>query len=146
MTEQTCICTTQGGVQYINDKCKAHRGLGAHNALNYQCVCSLSSSDARDCPVHHITEAVEVARNKLVNALGQLRYSGQLAPTKDLLVFNGTEVEFLGQVTRWIGTFGTVLQSASEGITSMAAELQELRSQKKAVRDFLGLTTTEGTP
>ena len=80
-------------------------------------------------------------RISLVAALKELRYSAQVGGA---LATDGDESAFLHEVVGWIRSYGRVLADVSETTTNMAAELQELRSQRKAVRDFLGLTTTAG--
>jgi hypothetical protein len=86
------------------------------------------------------------ARINVVLAINSLRYAGTIFTAVPHADPDSTEVEFLDQVTRFIGEFNKVLAQISETTTNMAAELQTLRSQRKAVRDFLGLTTTQGEP
>ena len=78
------------------------------------------------------------AREGLVLTLNSLRYSGSVSPISGIDL-NDTEAEFLTEITYWLTAFGDVLTGVSATTTDMARQLAELRSQRKAVRDFLGL-------
>ena len=83
------------------------------------------------------------ARVRLERAINKLRYAGSIFTACPTAAHDDTEIEFLDDVTQFIDKFNQVLATISDTTTSMAAELQDLRSQRKAVRDFLGLNTTE---
>lgn len=84
---------------------------------------------------------LEDARMGVVEALSKLRYSGSVAlpPNTEAR----SETEFLDQTSQWLTAFGKVLAAASDTTTEMARELTDLRSQRKAIRDFLGLGETQ---
>lgn len=84
-----------------------------------------------------------IARRDLVAALNALRYGASVSRLVPRVIEEDTEAQFLADITDWIVEFNRVLATVSDTTTNMAAELTELRSQRKAVRDFLGLTNTE---
>ena len=91
-----------------------------------------------------VMDAVErfdtaVSRRQLVASLSRLRYSGSVLVNLTSTTDEWPESEFNEQVTAFLTEFGRILESVSDTTTTMAAELAELRSQRKAVRDFLGL-------
>jgi hypothetical protein len=88
-------------------------------------------------------------RRELIINLGRLRYSGALMVRQGALqraAEEFTEAEFLMEVNLWLQSFCDILVAASDTTTDMAKELHDLRSQRKAIRDFLGLPTTPGEP
>lgn len=86
------------------------------------------------------------SRIRLLGAINSLRYNGTGIPTPRSLLDAG-EVEFLDALTAWLGDYQQMLVLISDTTTNMAQELHDLRSQRKAVRDFLGLpATTTGEP
>lgn len=79
-------------------------------------------------------------RRSLIHQIFQMRYGGSIAvPFAEDTVLNASEATFLYHVTQWLASFNTMLDNVSATTTDMAAELTELRTQRKAVRDFLGL-------
>lgn len=88
------------------------------------------------------TEEIRVqdARILLRTALREMRYGGSI-PSLDIDTAQSEE-EFLGAVTQWVISLNKLLSDVSDTTTKMAKELTELRSQRKAVRDFLGLSST----
>lgn len=97
-----------------------------------------------DCPCHGdwVESAPDVctARACLIENLQELRYSGSTHPRIAAAAeLDQSEAEFLDLVSEWIIRYGEVVEAAAETHTEMARELVELRNQRKAVRDFLGL-------
>jgi len=86
------------------------------------------------------------ARIRLVRAINKLRYAGSIFTACPTAAHDDTEIEFLDDVTQFIDKFNQVLATISDTTTNMAEELQDLRLQRKAVRDFLGLPTIDRTP
>ena len=98
---------------------------------------------ARHCPEHDDYGIyLDDARGCVVEAMGNLRYSGsmrRLPCSREI-----PETQFLDSITEWLDAYAAVLTGVSDTTTSMAQELTELRSQRKAVRDFLGRSSTPG--
>lgn len=95
------------------------------------------------------SDAVEIARQDLVHTLHYMPFgAGVWKAAMPMLNSDESETEFLAQVTQWLRILADVLQAVSETNTSMVDELHELRHQKQAIRDFLGLNPTaeKGTP
>ncbi len=95
---------------------------------------------------YELTESddIYVHRDEVANILRQLRYSGSVTepfPNPDP---DRRECDFLEDVRLWLSDFSRILAAASDTTTEMAAELNDLRTQRKAVRDFLGLSTPPG--
>lgn len=84
----------------------------------------------------------EQGRREVAQAMNQLRYGASVS--RRVPDWDQSTDGFLRDVATWLISFNDVLASVSSTTTDMAAELQTLRSQRKAVRDFLGLTATEG--
>lgn len=112
------------------------------------CYCTLDPSDgalintSHTCLRHSQTESEAVTlRGFLVNQLRALRYSGQNTAPLPHVLDEDSEEQFLEELIEWVGGFMLVLTSVSETTTDMAKELTDLRTQRKAVRDFLGLNT-----
>lgn len=81
-------------------------------------------------------------RKALLLTLSRLRYSGSVASPLATVSRDAEtehEEEFLMGVGLWLDEFNKVLAQIADTTTSMAQELTELRAQRKAVRDFLGL-------
>lgn len=83
------------------------------------------------------------ARQKLIAAMYRCRYAAGIMRYPDLL---DEEPTFLTDITDWINTLNEHLATVSTITTDMQNELTQFRKQQKAVRDFLGLTTTEKGP
>lgn len=82
------------------------------------------------------------ARKAIIVQLNKMRYSGSLmsyGPRLEQAI--DSEIDFNDALTDWLISFNEVLIGVADTTTNMAAELQDLRSQKKAIRDFLGLPT-----
>ena len=88
-------------------------------------------------------DSAEIARKNLLRAINQLPYSGALLSYTPLLNSDDEETIFLSHITAWLNRFADVLHNISETNTNLVNELHELRTQKTAIRDFLGLNTTE---
>jgi hypothetical protein len=80
----------------------------------------------------------------VIKALNRLRYGGSVYTRMPEVITDDTEAQFLDEVIAWLESFSDVLATVSDTTTDMAAELSELRGQRKAVRDFLGLAPTTG--
>lgn len=96
-------------------------------------------------PYHDATiQAAIDARLAVQRAMSALRYGGgiNMRNSEDFTT-NATETDFLTAITEWLEALNRKLSIISDTTTDMAAELQDLRSQRKAIRDFLGLNTTE---
>lgn len=86
---------------------------------------------------------VENQQRDIAVALSAMRYGASVSlKTPD---WDTNTVDFLRDVADWLQAFNRVLANISDTTTDMAQELTTLRSQRKAVRDFLGLTPPEGT-
>lgn len=83
------------------------------------------------------------ARFALTDALRDLTYGGAagLVPSIGL---DQSEVEFLAEVTNWIGELGKALIRVRESVTETMDELTALREQRQAIRTFLGLNGPAG--
>lgn len=83
------------------------------------------------------------ARFALTDALRDLTYSGAagLVPSIGL---DQSEVEFLAEVTAWVGELGKALGRVRESVTETMDELTTLREQRQAIRAFLGLNNASG--
>jgi hypothetical protein len=86
--------------------------------------------------------AIRDARIQLLGAINRLRYNSTGIPTPPDLI-DGSEHDFLDAITEWVTRFGAVLISVSDATADMAEELDTLRRQQQAVRDFLGLSPPE---
>ena len=84
---------------------------------------------------------IKKARINLLGAINGLRYSGGGIPTQPSLYETYSEPEFLDAITHWLYDFNKILIGVSETTTDMAEELYVLRNQRKAVRDFLGISS-----
>lgn len=93
-------------------------------------------------PANPFKTYIRDARIQLLGAINRLRYSGTGIPTPPTLI-DGTEADFLTAIAEWLESFNRKLIIISDTTTDMAAELDTLRGQQKAVRDFLGLDTPE---
>jgi hypothetical protein len=122
-----------------------------------ECTTCQVDGDALDpqCPVHgddidnphHPDYPVLVhdRRSELRAALMGLRYSSSV-PSPPAPHQEQTEADYLHEVTSWLRAFGQVLAMVSDTNTELAHELAELRSQRTAIRKFLGLTEGPVSP
>lgn len=122
----------------------------------YPCGCTGTGEDTMivvmaGCPLHdedadELTEKddIYVHRNEVCLYLRQLRYSNSVPEPMPSSDPDRRECDFLEDVRLWLHAFDKVLSAVSDTTTTMAAELAELRNQRKAVRDFLGLNQPAG--
>ena len=83
-------------------------------------------------------ERVHNARNAIRSLLRELRYSAGCSqvpnPAPDT-----SEAAFLETIGAWLVEFSRVLVTVSDTNTEMAHDLNDLRTQRSAIRQFLGL-------
>lgn len=82
--------------------------------------------------------------HRVSTALRSLRYSGNVLATLPYPHWDLSEQDYIDDLCQWLQEYSKVLVAASETSTEMARELAELRGQRKAVRDFLGLPSPTG--
>lgn len=122
------------------------------DSLHAQCTCPRDGSEVQyeDCPKHGAAvraQLVRDARVALIENLQSLRYAGSVPLLMAVaeLVLNQSETEFLDWISEWLIGFGKVLDTVGETHTEMARELVDLRTQRKAIRDFFGFAQLGGT-
>lgn len=76
-------------------------------------------------------------RWQLMKAMAKTPYSGSVRPTANYL--DVTDDEFFADVARWLKGLAEVLNMAAETHVDMQRELYQLRAQRTAIREFLGL-------
>lgn len=96
----------------------------------------------------HTEEPVEpvvaLTRAAVVRLIRDLRYSASVATP--LPVDTGqSEAEYLHGLRHWLGEYSGRLEVAVDTTTEMARELNELRTQRTAIRAFLGLPPSGDT-
>jgi hypothetical protein len=95
-------------------------------------------------PDYPYDDSIVAARHLVAHAMNKLRYSGSVLCYVPDPADGSTDLDFLEKTAQWLDEFNQVLVTISDTTTDMARELHDLRSQRKAVRDFLGLPTTLG--
>lgn len=85
-------------------------------------------------------QAVIDARREVHAAMTRMPYGAgvHFRQSQDYIETVG-EPEFLNGIAGWITALADKLRVVSESTTDIAAELNELRAQRNAVRNFLGL-------
>jgi hypothetical protein len=87
-------------------------------------------------------EVPVTARQQVLQKLFTMRYGAGIYIRNDYeFVTTSTEENFLTSIATWLEGFNTKLIVISDTTQEMSSELDELRRQQQAVRDFLGLTT-----
>ncbi|MBV9923185.1 MAG: hypothetical protein JOY78_20360 [Pseudonocardia sp.] len=82
------------------------------------------------------------ATGRICRAIGAMPYGGVVPEGRHVVEAPGLEIddeEFLHRVADYLEALGARLKIVSETNTEMAHELVELRDQRKAIRDFLGI-------
>jgi hypothetical protein len=79
------------------------------------------------------------ARIRVNIALFNMPYGGSVSAVRPVIDPEQDIVDFLNEVGSWLEALRVTLESVTDTTTDMAQELTELRSQRKAARDFLGI-------
>lgn len=79
------------------------------------------------------------ARLRVYRATQSMPYSGLVRTNPNILDDDVAPEEHFNQIAEWMEALGKVLRKCSEGDEKRSAELYELRDQRAAIRNFLGL-------
>lgn len=106
----------------------------------------MNEADQREADTVQLERAaLTAARQRVVSTLRGMRFTGAVGsaiPSPEAGYFS--ETEWLDRLANWLEIFGRVLHGVSDTTTAMADELNDLRQQRRCVREFLGLPQAVG--